>query len=345
MTINIQQVIELLRVENGYLHHRENQELEFKEQFSLAGLADYFRDFAAFANNRGGYLIFGVTDSPRKAVGLSEKSVDQFTKIDPEKISGYLLDIFSSDVRWHQELIPINEKKFGVFYIEEGAAKPIIAKKNEGKDQIIRNGEIYYRYGGRTQLIQFAELEKIIDKRIEQNNSQWMNLIKKIGSAGPANAAILDTENGLISKNDTQILVLDDELVGKISFIKEGHFREDSKAPALKLVGDVVPMGQVEVIKRVKESLTKQYPLSAMELWGEVKKRSPQAKQGHLWQAITENKVKGDLKYSSYNFRNKKQEDEFKKSGIVPAATPCIYNHAAVDFILQAMAGTQTNNA
>lgn len=63
---------ELLRVKDKYLYHREGQELEFKEQFNLAGLADYFRDFAAFANNRGGYLIFGVKDSPRIPVGLSD---------------------------------------------------------------------------------------------------------------------------------------------------------------------------------------------------------------------------------------------------------------------------------
>lgn len=56
-------VEELLRKKGEYLFHREGQELEFKEQFNLAGLADYFRDVAAFANNRGGYLIFGVKDS------------------------------------------------------------------------------------------------------------------------------------------------------------------------------------------------------------------------------------------------------------------------------------------
>src|SRR5262245_51164384 len=61
----------LLQVSGKYLRHREGQELEFKEQFNLAGLADYFRDFAAFANNRGGYLIFGVQDSPRIPIGLS----------------------------------------------------------------------------------------------------------------------------------------------------------------------------------------------------------------------------------------------------------------------------------
>ena len=48
--------------EGGQLYHRESRTLEFKEAFNFAGLADYFRDFAAFANNAGGYLVFGVTN-------------------------------------------------------------------------------------------------------------------------------------------------------------------------------------------------------------------------------------------------------------------------------------------
>lgn len=44
------------------LYHRENSTLEFKEQFNFAGLADYLKDFAAFANNNGGYLIFGTVN-------------------------------------------------------------------------------------------------------------------------------------------------------------------------------------------------------------------------------------------------------------------------------------------
>jgi len=47
--IDVSFILELLRTSStGNLHHRECQELEFKEQFNLAGLADYFRDFAAF---------------------------------------------------------------------------------------------------------------------------------------------------------------------------------------------------------------------------------------------------------------------------------------------------------
>jgi predicted HTH transcriptional regulator len=75
------EIFELLKSKGQHLFHREGQTLEFKEQFNLAGLADYFRDFAAFSNNRGGYLVFGVTDSPRVAAGLSEKSLAAFQKI------------------------------------------------------------------------------------------------------------------------------------------------------------------------------------------------------------------------------------------------------------------------
>ncbi len=107
---------EFLRKKGDYLFHRESQDLEFKEQFNFAGLAEYLRDFAAFANNKGGYLIFGVENSPRKPSGLSPTSLDQFDNIDPEKISGYILEIFSRDITWEMAVVELYEKKFGVFH-------------------------------------------------------------------------------------------------------------------------------------------------------------------------------------------------------------------------------------
>lgn len=242
---------EMLRVVGGRLYHREGQELEFKEQFNLAGLADYFRDFAAFSNNRGGYLIFGVKDSPRVPIGLTPSALDQFNKIDPEKITGFLLELFSADIRWEQVVVECDSKSFGVFRIFEADTKPVIAKKDEGKDQIIKNGEIYYRYGGRTQKIQYAELQSIIERRVQQNNKQWLDLMSKIGKAGPQNAAILDTERALIEKDDTKILVLDEDLANKLKFIKEGFVRQKGET-TLKLVGDVVPVDKIEVIRKVR---------------------------------------------------------------------------------------------
>jgi hypothetical protein len=335
MAIQENIIREFLQVNGEHLHHREGQELEFKEQFNLAGLAEYFRDFAAFANNRGGYILFGVTDRPRTPIGLNSSAIEQFEKIDPEKISGFLLEIFSSDIRWHQQLVTLDDKSFGVFRIEEASTKPVIAKKDEGKDQIIKNGEVYYRYGGRTQKIQYAELELIISKRVEQNNTQWLDLMGKIGRAGPSNAAILDTEKSLIEKDDSRILVLDDALAKKLKFVKEGQFSIKKGTTALKLVGDVVPVDRVEVIKKVKENLTKEYPYSAAELAEVVKKQVPEARVNNIWEIIKENGLKNNRAYSAYNFRNKMHEDSFHQTGKLPSVTPSIYNDAAVEFIVK----------
>jgi hypothetical protein len=224
---------------------------------------------------------------------------------------------------------------FGVFRIDQSSLKPVIAKKDEGKDQVIKNGEIYYRYGGRTQKIQYSELESIINHRIEHNNLQWLDLMAKIAKAGPMNAAILDTEKAIIEKDDTKILVLDEELAKKFKFIKEGEFVEKQGAPALKLIGDIVPIDRIEVTKKIRENLIREYPLTAMELVDEVKKRVPNCKQNDIYKVISENGIKDDPEYSAYNFRSKKHEDKYKETGILPTGTPSIYKHKAIDLVVK----------
>ncbi len=82
MTIDryiIEQILETRP--DGTLYHRESQTLEYKESFNFAGLAEYFRDFAAFANNKGGYLIFGIKDKPRRElIGLNNNAKKQLEK-------------------------------------------------------------------------------------------------------------------------------------------------------------------------------------------------------------------------------------------------------------------------
>lgn len=339
MTDNLNQhIIEgILRIkEDGNLYHRESQNLEFKESFNLAGLADYYRDFAAFANNKGGYLIFGVKDRPkRELIGLSPKAYEQFDRLDPEMVSGHLNELFTSNIAWEHEIFESNGLKYGSFFIHEATLKPIICKKDEGKDQILKNGDIYFRYGGRTQKIQHGELEAIINKRIEQNNNQWLDLVQKIGRSGPQNAAILDTERGLIEKSENQILVVDEELVKNIQWIKEGEFSEKKGEKTLKLVGSVVPIDHVEVVKKVKENQLKEYPLSAQQLHDAVKSRIPTVKQHEVYKIISENEIKKNKEYSSYVFRNKKQADDYEEYGDLPRGIPSIYKQSTVDLIVR----------
>lgn len=334
--LNEEIAIEILKVKpDGNLYHRESQYIEFKESFNLAGLADYFRDFSAFANNKGGYLIFGVKDKPkRELTGLSKKAAEQFDKIDPETISGFLLDIFSSNIQWEHEVFKHKNMIFGFFYIYESSCKPIICKKDEGKDQILKNGEIYFRYGGRTQKIQYAELETIINKRIEQTNQQWIDLVQKIGKSGPQNAAILDTEKGLIEKNNNQILVVDEKLISGFQIIKEGQFSERKGAKTLKLMGEITPINQVEVIKKVKEDKLKEYPLSANGLANEIKKTIPEINKNKIWEIIKENDIKNNKDYSDYSFRNQQQRLDYEENQILAKGIPSIYKASTVDLIV-----------
>lgn len=331
--INIEDVKRLLKVrQDGNLYHRESQTLEFKEAFNYAGLAEYFRDFAAFANNKGGWLIFGVKDRPkRELIGLNEKSSTLLDKFDPEKITGFLLEDFSGNIQWEHDVVEINGLKYGIFHIDEAAVKPIICKKDE--TDILKNGEIYFRYGGRTQKIQAAELEAIINHRIEKQNSQWIDLVSKIAKAGPQNAAILDIDKGELSKNNAQILVVDDSLVQGIKWIKEGSFNEKDGAPALKLVGEVQPINTVEVIKKEKINRLKEYPLSAKELASKVNTKIS-ISTNDIWRIINETNMKANPDYSIFNFRNKSQEENFEETGIVPKGVPSIYKSSAIDYIV-----------
>jgi len=332
--ISLEVIKELLQTrDDGTLFHRESQTLEFKESYNLAGLAEYFRDFAAFANNKGGYLIFGVKDRPkRELIGMNDKSRTMLEKTDPQQITGALLEVFSGNISWEHQVFNIDGLFYGVFYVEEADMKPIICKKDER--DIIKNGEIYFRYGGRTQKIQYPELEAIITHRIEKQNSQWIDLVTKIGKSGPQNAAIVDVEKGIIEKNDSQILVVGDDLINKIKWIKEGSFSEKQGAPTLKLIGEVQPIDKVEVIKKEKINRLKEYPLSAKELADQIKAKSG-ITQNNVWRIIDENKIKENLDYSCYNFRNKRQEEEYEQSGKVANGTPSIYKPSAIDYIIQ----------
>ena len=66
-----------------------------------------------------------------------------------------------------------------------------------------------------------------------------MSHVQELIQAGASNAAVLDFTNSTLRGASGQKLLIDERLLQKISFIREGEFNEVKGAPALKLVGDV----------------------------------------------------------------------------------------------------------
>src|SRR5258705_12209621 len=74
---------------------RENSRLEFKESFNFGNIDAYAKTAAAFANAHGGYIVFGVRDSPRQLIGLHSENLDNS---DPAKLTNALHERLSPQI-------------------------------------------------------------------------------------------------------------------------------------------------------------------------------------------------------------------------------------------------------
>jgi hypothetical protein len=225
---------------------RESGRLEFKESYNWNSMPEYARTFGGFANAEGGFIVFGVADKPRRLKGLKTPA---FEDEDPGRITEFLNDLLSPAVCWETTTYEISGKKFGLIHVHPATRKPVIATKSVDK---IREGDIFYRYRGRTQRIRYAELRQILDEQRERERKDWLRHFLRVGKIGVDNAAVMDVATGLVTGPRGSFLI-DESLLSKIKFIREGEFDEVSGAPALRVVGDVKPLkdGFVQPVRTV----------------------------------------------------------------------------------------------
>lgn len=237
--------------------NREISTIEFKESYSTGNMSTYLRTMAAFANNRGGYIIFGVKDKPRQLAGLHDKSLNQFESLSVEVLTNLLSDYFSPEIVWEHCTFEFHNMKFGVIYVFSGEQKPCVCKKvydNPKQKHSLKAGEIYYRYSGRSEKIHFEELMKILNESRERERREWLRLFQKIGKIGVENAALLDVRSGELSGHSNSVII-DKDLLDKIAFIQEGRFVDTGGIPALRVIGNVtaVDTGKIIVEERTKK--------------------------------------------------------------------------------------------
>jgi hypothetical protein len=83
-----------------------------------------------------------------------------------------------------------------------------------------------------------------------------------------------------------------------------------------------------------QQDITDLYPLSYEELWEKIKSQRPRCTKKQFQYHIKEKQLKGNPKYSEYNFRTKKQKLDYQKTKKIPTGTPCLYNNDAFYFLL-----------
>ncbi len=213
---------------------RENSILEFKESFGLKSFGKYIRSAAAFANNRGGYLVYGIKNKPHILKGLTN---DAFESIDPEKISHFFNEHFDPEIKWERQIYEFKGKKFGIIYIYESQNKPVVCKKGTDDGKSLKEGEIYYRYIARSQTIRYSELKELIEERRRAEQLLWFKHLKEIARIGIQDAGIFNLRSGKISAQGGN-LYIDESLLPQLAFLREGEFRETEGIPSIRLVGE-----------------------------------------------------------------------------------------------------------
>jgi hypothetical protein len=218
---------------------RECGWLEFKESFGWASIAKYLRSCAAFANAKGGYIVFGIANQPHTLKGLKGKNLEAFEIFDPEQMTKHFIDHFAPEIEWDIHQYELHGNVYGLLYVHESKKKPAVCYKDAGKE--LKEGDIYYRYRGRTERIKYPELRTILDTKREQEEQFWMQHLTNIARIGVREAGIFDLQTGQVTGSGGSFLI-DESLLSQLSFIKEGEFSEVKGKPVLKLIGNVQPL-------------------------------------------------------------------------------------------------------
>ncbi len=235
------------------LTSRESGIVEFKESFGWASLPDYLKTCASFANAKGGYIVFGVKDKPHILLGLTEKNLGVFECLEQEKLTGSFNDYFSPEIKWTMHTHEFNNKKYGLIFTFECKNKPVICRRNHDSKDPIKEGDIYYRYRARSERIKYPELKAIIDNNREEEKRLWLKLIASIATIDAKNVGLIDLKTGIIQGESIGTLLIDESLLNKISFIKEGEFSEISGKPTLKLIGEIEKTEGKEIVHAIEK--------------------------------------------------------------------------------------------
>jgi len=233
------------------LNITETDQIECKKSFNYP-----LKTIAAFANNKGGYLVFGVKDKTWEVLGLDAEKLKTFQEFDLKKINQSVRSALGIDLQLQKVSYKVEGVNLGILYVAPAHTKPLIFinSANDG-DISIAEGHIYYRYPGEDRLISPVDLQRIIEDRIKQLSQTILaDQISKILQIGPTNAAILDTKSGVVD-GPSGNFVIEKDLLTELSFIKEGEFSEEKGAPTLKLMGELKPVGHV-VVKEGYQNIT-----------------------------------------------------------------------------------------
>lgn len=223
---------------DNIIKRRESHCIEFKSVFDWqneSSRSNYCKSLAAFSNNNGGALFFGIENKPHKIVGINN-----FEDIDDADITNYINEIFTPFVQFERRTYEFKGLTIGILYSSKNKSRPIICTKDSSKTN---SSDIYFRYSAKSTKIKAGDLIKLIQEVKEEESNKWLKLLDNIGRIGIENTHLLNSQSGeIISDNNT--FLLDEDLLKQIKIIDKYSIREDGQ-PAVRIIGQIPELARV----------------------------------------------------------------------------------------------------
>lgn len=223
---------------NFNVNKRESSIIEFKEFFDWSSKefkSKIAKTAAAFSNNKGGVILFGIKNRPNRLVGI-----DNFDTTDDYEITTYLNEIFAPHIHFESGSYEIKGVTIGVIVIFESEFKPIICCRDSNETKA---GDIYFRYSAKSEKIKHGDLITLISQIRQRESQKWLSLFSKASNVGISNVAILDTKTGELTGN-SNTFILDESLLSEIKIL-DRYSTSCSGAPAVRIIGQIPEIGKI----------------------------------------------------------------------------------------------------
>jgi hypothetical protein len=175
-------------------YREEDDLLDFKEAFDPDSEKEWLevtKDVMAFANTKGGYIVFGVRDATFELVGVDENTAKVLTNTNNflQKINRFLdphINLLRS-----KELV-CDGKRVVAIWIPESIGKTHLVLKDAEfeflsgrKKNILNRGTFYIRRSGGNQLADARVVEDIVEKRLNLLKETLLSKIARVVEAPP----------------------------------------------------------------------------------------------------------------------------------------------------------------
>jgi predicted HTH transcriptional regulator len=175
---------------------REDDKIEFKKSLQISNESlhkSYLKTICGFANNRGGLIVFGINQDTHQVVGIKSK----FEEIDNRFSSTLINDGVDGTFLFTNFIWKFHGVLVGFLFVKKAKSKPVLLRIDfQDGENLLKNGDIYYRYPGRTRRILASDLRSIIQEEIDSKTKMVLNKMAQLVELGPDNSAILDKLSG-----------------------------------------------------------------------------------------------------------------------------------------------------